>query len=241
MKAYIYSSKKNINFVIKDVLQALRTMGIETTESTEEADVVISVGGDGTLLRAVKFGKPVLPINYGTVGHMTSVEPKDLYFAIESLASNNFRIERYPTIKISTDSGEWQALNDFVVQAAGGKITVIDIKSDVYNDYIYADGLIVATPIGSTAYNRAAGGPIIDINANVVVITPIVPLKPNYSRVISAPFNARIKLKRKGTGYVDGMTIQSKNREYNIEFPGGYAEIIRIYDNFRQKHLEYDE
>lgn len=240
MKVYTYTSKKNISFVMNDVLNALKTFGFDVVDSPDEADIVVSVGGDGTLLRSVKFGKPVLPINYGTVGHMTSVEPKDLYYAVEAIATNNFRIERYPTIKVTTDRGEYHAMNDFVIKAVGGKVTIIEIKSEFYNDYIIGDGVIVSTPMGSTAYNRAAGGPIVDVNANVVIFTPIVPLNPTPSRVISAPYTATIKAKRKSAVYVDGMDVTYKTREFLIEFPGGFAEIIRINDNFRRKHLQFE-
>ena len=241
MKAYLYTSKKNIGFIMKDVVNAFRSKNIEIVDEPEEADIVVSIGGDGTFLRSIRFGKPVLPINYGTVGHLTSVEPKDLYFAVQSLATNNFRIERYPTIRVKTDLGEYYAVNDFVIKALGGKITIVEIDSDIYRDYIMGDGIIISTPLGSTAYNRAAGGPIVDVNVNAVVITPIVPLDPNYSRVISAPFKTKIYVKRKSNAYVDGMGISFKKKEFEIEFPGGYIEVIRINDGFRQKHLEFNK
>ena len=237
----MYTSKKNIPFAIKDVTGTLNSHGIETVETPEEADIVISVGGDGTFLRAVRFGKPVLPINYGTIGHLTSIEPRDLNYAIESLASNNIRIERYPTIRVETENKKWYAVNDFVLRATDGKVVVIELNSDVYSDYFSGDGLIVSTPLGSTAYNRAAGGPLIDINANVLAITPIVPLRPTYPRVISAPYSAKIVLKRRGAAYIDGMLAPSKKKEFDIEFPGGYVEVVRIYDNFRSKHLAFEE
>lgn len=151
----------------------------------EEAEIVLSFGGDGTLLNAAhQVGPretPILGVNIGRLGFLTAVEVGALPEAIRALEAGAYRAEARTALEALLEGRpevppRW-ALNDVVV-AKSGSASMIDIEARVdgvyLNDY-WADGLIVATPTGSTAYSLAAGGPLLAPEAGVLALTPIAP------------------------------------------------------------------
>ena len=151
-------------------------------ELFEVADVIITIGGDGTIIRyakkAAESGKPILGINAGRMGYLANVE-QDEYQLLKNLASGEYTVENRMMLEIDVVEsgkplGKYYALNDAVI--TGGFISrIIDITANVEGDNISyrADGLVVATPTGSTAYSMSAGGPIIDPKMDCICITPI--------------------------------------------------------------------
>jgi NAD+ kinase len=146
----------------------------------ENADVVVALGGDGTILRAVhKFqGRPVLGLNIGGLGFLASVEKKDFDRAMELLAASRFSVSERTMLAIrSREATETiVALNDIVFKGALGHPSVMDVSVDnhAFTRY-FADGMIVATPTGSTAYSLSAGGPVLAPDSSSFVVTPINP------------------------------------------------------------------
>lgn len=153
-----------------------------TDDLADEADLVLSFGGDGTLLNTAHVvgtrETPILGVNIGRLGFLTGSEVGEVGEAIGQIEAGAHTVERRVAIEATVEGGpaRW-ALNDVVV-AKGGSASMIDIRVDVdgryLNDY-WADGLIVTTPTGSTAYSLAAGGPLLAPNTDVVVVTPIAP------------------------------------------------------------------
>ncbi len=155
-----------------------------TDDLATTADLVLSFGGDGTLLNAAhQIGTretPILGVNIGRLGFLTGTEVGDLEQTIRQIEDGLHEIEEREvleaTVNGQADPPRW-ALNDFVV-AKSGSASMIDVRvhvDDYYlNDY-WADGLIIATPTGSTAYSLAAGGPLLAPDSQSVVITPIAP------------------------------------------------------------------
>lgn len=148
-------------------------------EAINVCDAVIAVGGDGTLIHTAKkaamLGKPVLGLNAGRVGYLAGLEPNELD-KLELLIKGDFSIENRMLLEVTLGDKKFYALNDAVISK--GKISrMIDINASVEESKISyrADGLIVATPTGSTAYSLSAGGPIIDPKLHCIVITPICP------------------------------------------------------------------
>ncbi len=148
----------------------------------EVADIIVTVGGDGTIMRygklAAKMDKPVLGVNAGRMGFLADVEPNDLESLIK-LKKGDYTVENRMLLNVSImENGEEKfsqvAVNDMVI-TSGFISRIIDIKAYFGNDCISyrADGLIVATPTGSTAYSLSAGGPIIDPLSENICITPI--------------------------------------------------------------------
>ncbi|PSQ80150.1 MAG: ATP-NAD kinase [Bacteroidetes bacterium QS_1_63_11] len=151
----------------------------------EAADLVFSFGGDGTLLRtAHRTGlndTPLLGVNIGRLGFLADIEIEHLHDAIDALEAGDYRVEERLVLGAELDSesdfGTQWALNEFVVDRSGAagliEIEVI-VNGTLLNTY-WADGLIIGTPTGSTAYSLSTGGPIIAPGVEAVVLTPIAP------------------------------------------------------------------
>lgn len=146
-----------------------------------KAECAIVIGGDGTLLRVAarcaSHKIPALGINLGRVGFLTEVEPNDLEQALECVLEKRFVIEKRMLLRmqINDENVSYHALNDIVVSKPEGiKLTEIDLYTDdeFVNHYV-ADGLIIATPTGSTGYSISAGGPVVDPRMNLYIATPI--------------------------------------------------------------------
>jgi NAD+ kinase len=152
--------------------------------ATSQADLVVVIGGDGTLLAAARLlGNrqiPILAVNYGGLGFLTEVTLDQLYPALERFIEGQFVTERRMMMEIVVTRRDqriatYRALNDAVINK-GTLARIIEIEAHVDGHYVSSfrsDGLIIATPTGSTAYNLSAGGPIIFPNMNAMVLTPI--------------------------------------------------------------------
>jgi NAD+ kinase len=154
----------------------------------QEVDMVVVLGGDGTLLSVADAigvagsGIPMLGINFGSLGFLTEVTLPELYPSLESALSGRAHIEDRMMLQSTTFRGgatfaDHLALNDVVI-TKGARSRMIDLSVSVSGEFVTrvkADGLIVATPTGSTAYNLAAGGPIVQPNMSALLLTPIAP------------------------------------------------------------------
>ena len=140
------------------------------------ADVVVVLGGDGTFLRAVHEypGVPLLGLNLGGLGYLASVEERDFESALAKLAAGRYRVSERRMIEVG---GRFAALNDiFITREMGGHSARLDLEADGRRVTSYmADGLIFATPTGSTAYSLAAGGPVLMPDSDSFVVTPVSP------------------------------------------------------------------
>jgi len=166
-----------------------------------DVDLVVTVGGDGTVLKACMLlpnpETPILAINMGRRGYLTEVDPEDAIPAIDKCLRNECFIERHSKISIFVnDEYVIDALNDALIAPA---IPSKMLTFEVYQDYqsiikMRADALIVATPTGSTAHSLSAGGPIVDPSLNAFLLTFICPLDPVGSIVVSAEKELDIKV-----------------------------------------------
>jgi len=143
-------------------------------------DLVLGVGGDGTTLHALhaaaSVGRPVLGVACGSLGALTAVPADDVDEALEAVASGRWLARRLPGLRIAGDGLERVAINDLVVIRRGPSQVIVAIYVDdqVYVRYA-GDGLVVATPAGSSAYTLAAGGPILAERSDGLVLTPLAP------------------------------------------------------------------
>ncbi len=148
------------------------------------SDLIVTFGGDGTILRTVQLINkneiPILGVNIGTLGFLTATSVESVNSHIEQFFDDKFQIDRRTVLKleISGEKKNWHAFNDFVIDKAGFQRViniVTKIDDHLLNSYI-ADGLIISTPTGSTAYSLANGGPIvIPSKSKVFVVNPICP------------------------------------------------------------------
>ncbi len=145
-------------------------------------DACCVIGGDGTLLgivpEAARSGVPVIGVNRGGLGFLTTLSPDDARHCFPALLRGEFHIAERSLLSCSTGPGrEDIALNDILIKdATNSKLVNLEVTADgqLVTDY-FSDGLIISTPTGSTAYNLSAGGPIIHPDAGVIAMTPICP------------------------------------------------------------------
>ena len=150
-----------------------------------DCDMVISLGGDGTILSTAhmigRAGVPILGVKFGGLGFLVEIGPEEFRPALENILAGNYEIQNRMVLQARILSREASAplyaLNDFVIDR-GGHYRLVRLQTHLDDEYLntyIADGLIVATPTGSTAYSLSAGGPILSPEMKAMVITPICP------------------------------------------------------------------
>lgn len=185
-----------------DFYALLKTKGIEakvltTDKYSKNITCAIVLGGDGTILKTARFYAkyqvPILGINLGRLGFLSQAKPTQIKEAIDYLLKGSFKIEN--RLMLSALNGKMEALNDIVIKGEAFSRTsrlYVEINNNLVCDYL-ADGLIISTPTGSTAYTLSAGGPILTPSLNAIVIVPICPHTMN-ARPIVIPDSEVIKV-----------------------------------------------
>jgi NAD+ kinase len=162
------------------------------------ADVIITIGGDGTFLRTARIYrmKPIMGINVGTFGFLTTYNQDNLELGLKNLLSGNWKSEERTTLKALLEGKTIMALNDITINVTGSsRMLSFDVKVNGQNLFDFrGDGLIVSTPTGSTAYNLSAGGPILYPTMEAFVITPICPHKLSLRPVV-VPSESQIEVR----------------------------------------------
>jgi len=172
-------------------------------------DVLISIGGDGTILRAITYVRdidiPIVGINTGRLGFLATVQTNEIADALKSIFSNQFKISQRTLMSVSlTPENEVVnqtnfALNEVTISRKN-TTSMITVETHLNEEYLtsyWADGLILSTPTGSTGYSLSCGGPVISPNAGSFVLTPIAPHNLN-ARPLVIPDNTNVKLKVDG-------------------------------------------
>lgn len=191
---------KGIEPVIWDDLAELVGKGnfVSLEEVAAGSDIVVALGGDGTLLRAARAVEdrrtPILGVNVGSLGFLTEVALPEMYEALEEIVSDGYHCEERMNVDAAVlRNGEqvasYTALNDMVINK-GALSRVVELKMAVNCNYLAtytADGLIVSTPTGSTAYSLSAGGPIVNPSMEAIIATPICPHTLAVRPMILAP------------------------------------------------------
>src|SRR5210317_123915 len=173
-------------FAADTLALALPVVRIAEEELCAHADLIIAIGGDGTMLYASRLarenGTPILGVNRGRLGFLADITPDVMIDSIDQVLSGNYLRDTRLLLKATLtnedgDKAVEYGLNDVVVQRRGGG-GMVDFSTSVGGQYVNThsgDGLIVATPTGSTAYALSCGGPIIEPQLDVVVIVPVCP------------------------------------------------------------------
>jgi NAD+ kinase len=178
---------------------------VDDARFSSESDLIVVLGGDGTMISTARLvgdtDALVLGINYGSLGYLTDFRIEEMFPTLEAIFDGAYEIDRRVMLHAEHWRGEemlatGRVLNDVVInKAALARIIEIEVRlNDLYVNSFRADGLIVSTPTGSTAYNLSAGGPIIYPSMNAVVLTPICPFTLT-NRPIVVPDDAMIELK----------------------------------------------
>lgn len=192
-----------------------------------ECDMTTVLGGDGTLLRAQSRLKPEIPIfgiNMGTVGFLTEIEVKHTFDALKEILKGEYYKEKRTRLVVSHENHNFTAMNEVVVMTdKPAKMLHFEIQVDgEIIEEVRADGLIISTPSGSTAYSMSAGGPIVDPKVEGFVIIPICPYKLGVRPfVVSDNSEITVKLLKKGKNAVfvmDGQINEEARYEEEIKF-----------------------
>ena len=186
MKIFINEDKRNPNSVKtrEELIRICGELEIKVTAEISECDLIASIGGDGTFLESARLSceKPVIGIRTGTLGFLTEINPENMRPALIDILENKCHIEERMMLEgeIIRQNGENekipQALNEIGISKNTFGVVRFDVlvNGKLINSYT-ADGILVCTPTGSTAYNLSCGGPIVDPTAQILTLTPIAP------------------------------------------------------------------
>jgi NAD+ kinase len=211
-------------YVEPDIAQRIGVQGTPVEEMEEKGvDLVVSIGGDGTILRALRCMRdpiPILGVNMGTLGFLVDVQPKDAVRDIEHILGG-FDVDDRTRLTVTLDGKDFPPATNEVAMITASPAKMMDFSVTVDGsilEALRADGMIFATPTGSTAYAMSAGGPIVDPRVDAIVLVPVAPFKL-YSRpwVIPGGSTVEVNLKspeKDAVVVVDGQnmaTISSAN------------------------------
>ena len=201
----------------------------EEKKLAAKVDLMLVLGGDGTMIATARtigdHEVPVLGVNYGGLGYLAEFRIEELYSALESILAGNYRLDKRVMLEVELRRGDAppltsRVLNDVVINKSA-LARIIEIEAYLNRQYVNAfraDGLIVSTPTGSTAYNLSAGGPVIFPSMNAVVITPICPFTLS-NRPIVVPDDAEIEL-----------LLKTENEEVALTLDGQVGLPLEVAD-----------
>jgi NAD+ kinase len=198
--------------------------------------LIVAVGGDGTALAALHAGarasRPVLGVACGSIGALTSVHADEIEWALEKVGAGDWIPRELPALDVN---GEWIAINDLAVirDGDGQLVTGIFVDDDIYAR-VAGDGVIVATPIGSSAYTMAAGGPLLTPTCDNFAVTPLAPHGGSVPALVVSGDNRITLDAQPGFGgmrlEVDGQRTNCSATKLTITRRGNYATLISFED-----------
>ncbi|HEX8847018.1 MAG TPA: NAD(+)/NADH kinase [Pyrinomonadaceae bacterium] len=203
---------------------------VEPEKLAAKVDLIVVLGGDGTMIGTSRmmgdYDVPVVGINYGTLGYLAEFRVEEMEAALESILNGDYRIDTRVRLTVDLYRGEEilmhsRVLNDVVINKSA-LARIIEIEASMNGQLISgfrADGLIISTPTGSTAYNLSAGGPVIYPSMNALVITPICPFTLS-DRPLVVPDDALIELR-----------LRTPREEVVLTLDGQVGVPIRIEDH----------
>ena len=236
-----------IDLKYKEYFKSLNCNFLEQTDLYKSCDIVLTVGGDGTLIHsailAAKYEKPIVGFNLGRLGFVTEIE-KDETFKLLKLIKSDYKIENRMLLKIilnkkNNEKLVYYAINDAVISSAVIS-SLIDINMNLDGEnfcFFRADGLIVSTPTGSTAYSLSAGGPIVDPCINCILTTPICPHSlVSKPMIFSGESKLQVSFSSKKNNdihlYIDGLNISLKDCKFlEIEAADKKLKLISFNEN----------
>lgn len=202
-----------------------------------ESDMIIILGGDGTLLRTqgnMRKEIPIFGINMGTVGFLTEIEVKDTFKTLQKILKGDYFVEKRSKLIVSHENHQYSALNEVVIKTDKPSKMLhfeVEVDGEVVEEF-RADGLIISTPSGSTAYAMSAGGPIVDPKLEAFIIIPICPYKLGVRPfIVSDKSEIGVRLLKKGKKAVfvmDGQINEEAEYEEEIKLKKAEKKVLFI-------------
>lgn len=234
-----------IDLVVEDTLAKQLNIRELSTVAPEEIDFAITLGGDGTILRVFhshpEIDVPILGINLGSLGFMAEIPIEGIYPALDNLLGGRYQIENRLMMEgMSADNQKYLAINEITIHRTRVP-SLIDLALYVDGDYLNtfsADGVIISTPNGSTAYSLSAGGPILTPNLEAFVITPICPHTISNRPVVLMP---KKEIQVHYLSERGNIEVSYDGCRYCDLHPGGVFRILPTSRKFRLINmLDYD-
>lgn len=218
-------------------------------EKDKWADMAIVLGGDGYVIQAAKHfageSVPILGVNFGTLGFLSVVEKPRIHQALDDILQGNYEVERRMALtgrleRAAVGAAIGLAVNEFIIgkQDFGHMITAeVYVDDDLLDTYV-ADGILVSTPTGSTAYNLSAAGPVLAPGMEAMIITPICPHSLNKrSLVVSSNSRLRIEVGRTKENYKDEAAVRGDGQMLWSVSTGDVIWIEKAEATFDMVHL----
>ena len=192
-QAEVYIQKEFYQFLTKDLKMDIQVAGVFENDDFH-ADMVLSMGGDGTFLKAASYvgnkNIPILGINTGRLGFLADVSPEEMEETFEDIYKKNYKIEDRSVLQAFSEGQSLKGypcgLNEIAIlkRDSSSMITIHTSINGAYLTTYQADGLVIATPTGSTAYSLSIGGPVIVPHSNTIAITPVAPHSLNIRPIV---------------------------------------------------------
>ena len=231
-RAEVYICREFYQFLTDDLKLQIRQAGVF------EADMVLSIGGDGTFLKAAsRVGSrniPILGINTGRLGFLADVSPEEMEDTFNDIYSNNYRIEDRSVLQVSCKEQELKGypfgLNEIAVlkRDSSSMISIHTAINGAYLTTYQADGLVIATPTGSTAYSLSIGGPVIVPHSNTIAITPVAPHSLNVRPIVI------------NDDWEITLDVESRSHNFLIAIDGRSKADYKIKVVKRQNHIFFN-
>jgi len=235
VRIIINTKKANARKILASTKEMLVNNGFKISKNP---DFIIALGGDGTLLHAAsiygKIGIPILGLNIGGLGFLTDVNFVEFSTILRALKAKKCRIEKRMVVKAYFNGHTFYGLNDLIIctRIPGRAVEFSAVINKEYICRFIADGIIVATPTGSTAYSLACGGPILLPHTEAIILTPIAPHTLSV-RPLILPANGSVEIevgkKGKAVMVADGQRNQSVKSGYIVRFSKGeyYVKLLK--------------
>jgi Predicted sugar kinase len=254
--AEIYVDWEFYEFLTKDLNFTPKVSGL-IGDNDFEADMVISIGGDGTFLKAAsRVGRkniPILGINTGRLGFLADVSPEEINDTFNEIHNGRFKVEDRSILQLESDLEELKgypfALNEIAIlkRDSSSMIAIHTTINGAYLTTYQADGLVISTPTGSTAYSLSIGGPIIVPHSNTIAIAPVAPHSLNVRPIVirddweitldveSRSHNFLIAIDGRSESCSEGSRLTIRKADYTIKVVKRYNHIF--FDTLRTKMM----
>ena len=235
--AVVYINREFYHFLVDEQQMDIQAAGVFEGNDFE-ADMVLSMGGDGTFLKAASYvgnkNIPILGINTGRLGFLADVSPEEMEDTFKDIYNHNYKVEDRSVLQVISNGqplkGYPCGLNEIAVlkRDSSSMITIHTSINGAYLTTYQADGLVIATPTGSTAYSLSIGGPVIVPHSNTIAITPVAPHSLNVRPIVinddweitldveSRSHNFLVAIDGRSETCREGTRLNIRKADYNI-------------------------
>ena len=236
--AVVYINREFYHFLVDEQKMDIQAAGVFEGNDFE-ADMVLSMGGDGTFLKAASYvgnkNIPILGINTGRLGFLADVSPEEMEDTFKDIYNHNYKVEDRSVLQVISNGqplkGYPCGLNEIAVlkRDSSSMITIHTSINGAYLTTYQADGLVIATPTGSTAYSLSIGGPVIVPHSNTIAITPVAPHSLNVRPIVinddweitldveSRSHNFLVAIDGRSETCREGTRLSIRKADYNIK------------------------